>query len=301
MSPVSPTFFPDVSSLIRSSSPSNFPIGIDSDGVTVLSTTNSCVIVPSLATVNVTGPAEGVPEGVTDHWFRLTVTSFVGALDEGGVDDAPLALEHAVPIRRHPTSNPVHRSCPLIVLLLPPRDISEPWRSPDAGPRAERPGIGGPSGRATRQRLDLRGARPFAPASDRRERDVSVAVATSLGHRELEQHVSTLGFIACRSRDASSCLRIVHRHTAARDPELTAGPIAVGDAVVHREPAAFAEIAALRRCGLHEHVCIALGEDRRHRVDAWHAVLAHGGDVRRSRPKPLLAEAGQLRFPVDEP
>src|SRR4051794_17982230 len=127
-----------------------------------------------------------------------------------------------------PPSNPVHRGCPLIVLLLPPRDISEPWRSPDAGPRAERPGIGGASGRATRHGLDLRGARPSAPASDRRERDASVAVPPSLGPRELEQHVSPLGFIACRSRAASSCPRIVPRHPAARDPELTAGPIAVG-------------------------------------------------------------------------
>jgi hypothetical protein len=45
------------------------------EDVFVFRTTNSCGIVPSFVTVNVTDPEAGVVDGVTDHWFRLTETS----------------------------------------------------------------------------------------------------------------------------------------------------------------------------------------------------------------------------------
>jgi len=72
-------------------------------------------MVPSFVTVKVTGPAAAVADGVTDHWFRLTATSLLGPLAAGADDEAALALEQAVPTKRHPTNSPIHLACPLIV------------------------------------------------------------------------------------------------------------------------------------------------------------------------------------------
>ena len=57
MSPVSPTFVtPLASSSMRLGSPSKDTIGNDPAGESVRSTTNSCVSVPELVTMNETGP-----------------------------------------------------------------------------------------------------------------------------------------------------------------------------------------------------------------------------------------------------
>src|SRR5712691_1045196 len=100
MSPVSPTFVPAVSSLIRPGSPSNVPTGIWEAGVFVRRTTNSCAIVPWFVTENVTDPvAKGVVLGVTVHWFRTTGTTpdaagDVAAGDGGWADGDDGELEH---------------------------------------------------------------------------------------------------------------------------------------------------------------------------------------------------------------
>src|SRR6476660_6712700 len=116
MSPVSPTLVPAVSSLIRSDSPSNLPISVSADGVSVFRTTNSCVMVPALVTLNVTLPAAGVADGVTDHWLRITETSPVAAVEDAGCDDDPAAeleLEQAAdPTTSAPSKSPIHLMCP---------------------------------------------------------------------------------------------------------------------------------------------------------------------------------------------
>ena len=59
MSPVSPTFVtPLASSSIRLGSPSKDTIGNEPAGESVRSTTNSCVSVPELVTMNETVPSE---------------------------------------------------------------------------------------------------------------------------------------------------------------------------------------------------------------------------------------------------
>src|SRR5207247_9964660 len=154
MSPVSPTLVPAVSSLMRSGSPSNVATGTSAAGVFVFRTTNSCGIVPSLVTVNVTDPDAGVPEGMTDHWFKLTETFLLASAEaDPGEDDDPTAaveLEQAeAPRTTDARPSPVHLACPFIsrsslaqvvVTELPGR-----FRTASSSPGAERPSITAPS------------------------------------------------------------------------------------------------------------------------------------------------------------
>src|SRR6059058_1697497 len=140
-------FVPTVSSLIRSGSFSNDPIVNAAAGVSVRRTTNSCVMSPSLSTLNVTGPAETLAAvGVIDHWFKPIpmVPPAVDGTDFGVPDGA--ADEHATPPSRRNAGMSTHLPAKIFMSSPPFLSLqkdSPPWRRRAS---AERPGRDGPKG-----------------------------------------------------------------------------------------------------------------------------------------------------------
>src|SRR6266516_4250748 len=138
-------FVPTVSSLIRSGSFSNDPIVNAAAGVSVRRTTNSCVMSPSLSTLNVTGPAETLAAvGVIDHWFK-PIPMVPPAVDgtDFGVPDAADDDEHATPPSRRNAGMSTHLPAKIFMSSPPFLSLqdSPPWRRRAS---AERPGRDGP-------------------------------------------------------------------------------------------------------------------------------------------------------------
>src|ERR671911_1372401 len=126
------------------------------------------------------------------------------------------------------------------------------------------------------------------------ERDVAVAVASSLGDAQFEEHVPIMRCVARGLGGDRAEMRRFDPFTAASDVELASRAVGVGYEAVQGVHPAANDVVALGRGRLHEQEEPSVADDRGHGMDAGSPRVVHGSQVRRHRREPPGAELGQL-------
>src|ERR671911_794271 len=127
------------------------------------------------------------------------------------------------------------------------------------------------------------------------ERDVAVAVASSLGDAQFEEHVPVVRCVARGLGCDRPEMRRVDPFTAASDVELASRAVGVGYEALQGVHAAANDVVALGRGRLHEQEESSVSDDRRHGVDAGgpaSSTVARYAGTAASRWAPNSASSG---------